>query len=184
MQTIVTNVGGSYGLEGDAGNYGYSSDVSGVISFAGGINDVSWIDANDEPLVSVQGTTDLTVNYNCGRWMNNAAILTLCGSGEMHPQADLVGVLNDKLIFTGEGHGWAGYGNSNTKFTQALDFTSDFLFPLLPCNSTTDITEFSKEERQLIKIIDILGRSSDVITNSPLFYIYSDGSVEHKIIIN
>ena len=184
VQTIVTNVGGSYGLEGDAGNYGYSSDVSGVISFAGGINDVSWIDANDEPLVSVQGTTDLTVNYNCGPGMNNAAILTLCGSVEMHPQADLVGVLNDKLIFTGEGHGWAGYGNSNTKFTQALDFTTDFLFPLLPCNSTTAITEFSKEERQLIKIIDILGRSSDVITNSPLFYIYSDGSVEHKIIIN
>ena len=184
VQTIVTNVGGSYGLEGDAGNYGYSSDVSGVISFAGGINDVSWIDANDEPLVSVQGTTDLTVNYNCGPGMNNAAILTLCGSGEMHPQADLVGVLNDKLIFTGEGHGWAGYGNSNTKFTQALDFTTDFLFPLLPCNSTTAITEFQEEERQLIKIVDILGRTSDVITNSPLFYIYSDGSVEHKIIIN
>ena len=93
-------------------------------------------------------------------------------------------MLNDKLIFNGEGHGWAGYGNSNTKFTQAVNFTSNFLFPLLPCNNTTDITEFSKEERQLIKIIDILGRSSDVITNSPLFYIYSDGSVEHKIIIN
>ena len=37
---------------------------------------------------------------------------------------------------------WLGYGNSNPKFTQALDFTTDFLFPLLPCNSTTAITEF------------------------------------------
>ncbi|MBT5354889.1 MAG: alpha/beta hydrolase, partial [Flavobacteriales bacterium] len=64
VQAIVNNVGGSYGLEGDAGNYGYSSDISGVISFAGGINDVNWIDANDEPLVSIQGTSDLTVNYN------------------------------------------------------------------------------------------------------------------------
>ena len=29
------------GLEGDAGNYGYSSEVSGVISFSGGINNVN-----------------------------------------------------------------------------------------------------------------------------------------------
>ena len=94
------------------------------------------------------------------------------------------GEVYTKAGINGEDHGWAGYGNSNPKFTQALDFTSDFLFHLLPCNNTTDITEFQEEERQLIKIIDILGRSSDVITNSPLFYIYSDGSVEHKIIIN
>ena len=64
VQAIVNNVSPVHGLEGDAGNYGYSSDISGVISFAGGINDVNWIDANDEPLVSIQGTSDLTVNYN------------------------------------------------------------------------------------------------------------------------
>jgi hypothetical protein len=183
VQTIVTNVGGGHALEGDAGNYGYPSELSGVISFAGGINDVSWIDSNDEPLVSIQGTNDVTVSYNCAPGLNQALVLTLCGSAEMHPQADLVGVINDKLIFTGEGHEWAAYGNSNPKFIQAIDFTSDFLFPLLPCNSTTNIAELSKEERKLIKIVDVLGRSSDVITNNPLFYIYSDGSVEHKIVI-
>ena len=46
------------GLEGDAGNNGYSSSVNGVISIAGGINDVNWIDDSDEPLVSVQGDAD------------------------------------------------------------------------------------------------------------------------------
>ncbi|MEC9209379.1 MAG: alpha/beta hydrolase [Bacteroidota bacterium] len=183
VQDIVTNLGGPNGLEGDAGNYGYSSELSGVISFAGGINDVSWIDSNDEPLVSVQGTNDATVSYNCGPGLNNSFVLTLCGAGEMHPQADLVGVINDKLIFSGEGHGWAGSGDGNPKFIQAIGFTSDFLFPLLPCNSTTDITEISQEERKLIKIVDVLGRVSSVTANNPLLYIYSDGSVEHKIII-
>jgi len=184
VQTIVNNVGGTNGLEGDAGNYGYSSDLSGVISFAGGINDINWIDGNDEPLVSVQGTDDLTVNYNCGPGQNIASVLTLCGSGEMHPKADAVGLLNDKLIFSGEGHNWAAYGNSNPKFIQAMDFTTDFLFPLLPCNNTTSISEEKTRNKKLIRITDMLGRNAKIISNSPLFYIYDDGSVEKKIILN
>ena len=181
VQTIVSNIGGTHGLEGDAGNYGYSSDVSGVISFAGGINDINWIDANDEPLVSVQGTNDLTVNYNCGPGQNIATVLTLCGTGEMHPRADYVGLVNDKLIFSAEGHTWAAYGNSNTKFIQAMDFTTDFLFPLLPCNNTTAINEFFKK-KQLIKIVDVLGRKTVRQKNTPQFYIYNDGTVEKKYI--
>ncbi len=183
VQAIVNNVGGSYGLEGDAGNYGYSSDISGVISFAGGINDVNWIDANDEPLVSVQGTSDLTVNYNCGPGQNLASVLTLCGSGEMHPRADNVGLHNEKLIFNGEGHTWAAYGNSNPKFVQALDFTTNFLYELLPCNNTTSISSVNSE-KNLIKITDLLGRKTERTINTPLFYIYSNGEVEKKIFVN
>ena len=181
VQTIVNNIGGSYGLEGDAGNYGYSSHVSGVISFAGGINDINWIGANDEPLVSVQGTNDVTVNYNCGPGQDITSVLTLCGSGEMHPRADFVALINDKLIFTGEGHTWAAYGNSNTKFIQAMDFTTDFLFPLLPCNNIMAVDEifFAK---QLIRIVDVLGRETVQQKDTPQFYIYNDGSVEKKYI--
>ena len=182
VQTIVNNTGGIYGLEGDAGNYGYSSAVSGVISFAGGINDVNWIDESDEPLGSIQGTADLTVNYNCGPGMNNPLILTLCGSGEMHPQADIVGLVNDKLIFNGTDHLWAAYGNSDPKFIQALEFTKDFLYPLLPCNSTTFINELLLE-KSLIKVVDVLGREVKPQHNTSLFYIYNDGSVEQRIII-
>ena len=183
VQTIANNVGGSYGLEGDAGNYGYPSSINGVISFAGGINNLDWIDGDDAPLVSIQGTEDLTVNYNCGPGLNNPLILTLCGAGEMHAIANNVGLLNDKLIFDGAGHNWAAYGNNDAKFIQALEFTTAFLFPLLPCNSITNTAEFT-QEKELIKIVDPLGRSSNKKTNIPLFYIYSDGSVEYKIIIN
>ena len=181
VQNLVSNIGGD--LEGDAGNYGYSSEVQGVISFAGGINDINWIDANDEPLVSIQGSNDVTVNYYCGPGTNNPLVLDLCGSGEMHPRADNVGILNDHLNFSGTDHAWAASGNSNAKFLDALEFTTDFLYPLLPCNNTTAIHEISSEKK-LIKITDILGREIRKQNNTALFYIYDDGSVEQKIIIN
>ena len=53
--------------------------------------------------------------------MNNPLVLTLCGSGEMHPQADMVGVINDKLIFTGENHSQM-YMETIAKFVQAINF--------------------------------------------------------------
>ena len=181
VQALVSTIGGN--LEGDAGNLGYSSDVQGVISVAGGINDVNWIDGNDEPLVSIQGTDDLTVNYYCGPGTNNPLVLELCGSGEMHPRADNVGLINDKLIFNGTDHLWAAYGNGNPKFVLALDFTSNFLFPLLPCNNTTSISEENTINKQLIRITDMLGRNASATTNATLFYIYDDGSVEKKMIL-
>lgn len=183
VQAIVNTLSPIYGLEGDAGNYGYSSDVSGVVSFAGGINDVNWIDGNDEPLVSIQGTADMTVNYNCGPGMNLSSILTLCGAGETHPRADIVGLLNDKLIFNGTDHLWAASGNSNSKFVQALDFTTNFLYQLLPCNQTASVSSMSKDEKKLLKIVDILGKQVSKKSNSPLFYLYDDGTVEKRIAI-
>ena len=41
----------------------------------------------------------------------------------------------------------------------------------------------SENKRTLIKIIDVLGREVNPTENITLFYIYDDGSVEKKIII-
>lgn len=180
IQSVAINLGG---LEGDAGNLGYSSTVNGVISFAGGIGNISWIDPNDEPLVSCHGDIDQTVNYNCGPGLGQATVIELCGSGEMHPQANLVGLANDKLVFSGLDHSWCSSANSSS-FIQAIDFTTDFLFPLLPCNSSTAISEVNSTQRKLLKITDMLGRVTAAKTNSLLFYIYEDGNVEMKIILN
>ena len=182
VQSIVSNISGTYGLIGDAGNYGYSDEVSGIISIAGGINDLSWIDENDEPIVSIQGTEDLTVNYNCGPGMNNPLILTLCGAGEIHPIANSKGIINEHLTFNGEDHSWPAYGNNNPKFIQALDFTTNFLFPLLPCNNITNIFDH-KNNKSVVEVVDVLGRKSVKVKNKSLFFINSDGTVNHKIII-
>ena len=50
--------------------------------------------------------------------------------------------------------------------------------------SITYIDDSKESKRKLIKIVDILGRTTTAKQiNTPLFYIYDDGSVEKKIII-
>jgi len=132
VQNLVANIGGT--LEGDSGNDGYSSEITAVFSFAGAINDLNWIDANDEPLVSVQGDADGTVSYNCAPGLGLTTVLTLCGTGEMHPQATSVGILNDFLTYPGIDHDWGVNGNGNPLFIQGTEFVVDFLYPILPCN--------------------------------------------------
>ena len=39
------------------------------------------------------------------------------------------------------------------------------------------------EVPKLIKIVDVLGREATPTQNTPLFYIYENGSVEKKILI-
>ncbi|MDA9228077.1 hypothetical protein N9O83_02730 [Flavobacteriales bacterium] len=50
-------------------------------------------------------------------------------------------------------------------------------------NTQTGIDNYALENRRLIKILDILGKESKEIKNQSLFYIYNDGTVEKKIII-
>jgi len=49
-------------------------------------------------------------------------------------------------------------------------------------NGTTAINEHISN-KELIKVTDILGRKTKGTKNEPLFYIYDDGTVEKKIII-
>lgn len=48
----------------------------------------------------------------------------------------------------------------------------------------TTIEEFAETSKKLIKIVDVLGKETQPKTNTPLFYIYKDGTVEKRIIIN
>ncbi len=83
-------------------------------------------------------------------------------------------VQNFTLPFSGTLHLLSGWfaGNSNTSC----------VFPFNINNSITDINEISNK-RNLLKITDILGREVNENRNTPLFYIYNDGTVEKKIII-
>ena len=48
---------------------------------------------------------------------------------------------------------------------------------------STTINESNFTNKKLIKVVDILGREINEKQNTPLFYIYDDGTVEKKIII-
>jgi len=39
------------------------------------------------------------------------------------------------------------------------------------------------KEREIVKVIDLLARENKGAQNQPLFYIYDDGTVEKKIIL-
>ena len=54
---------------------------------------------------------------------------------------------------------------------------------LIPYCNTTGTEEINNHIKGLIKISDILGRDVSVKKNTPLFYLYNDGTVEKKIII-
>ena len=179
VQAIANSLGG---LEGDAGNYGFSSSVNGVINFAGGIQQLSWIDSSDEPIFSAQGDNDVIVNYYCGPGLDNPFVLDLCGLGEIHPICDNLGILNEGLTFNNVDHNWV-IGNSQAEFNQAVNAASDFLYPILPCNQSTQIEDSNIFNKKLIKVVDILGREASAKIGAFLFYIYNDGTIEKKYIV-
>ena len=51
------------------------------------------------------------------------------------------------------------------------------------CQSVTTVQPEIIQDRRLLKIIDILGRETKPTINTSLFYIYDDGTVEKKLII-
>jgi len=89
------------------------------------------------------------------------------------------------------GHTWPGsnFPNSNgiTNYdinasVEIWNFFSKYDIHGL-INFSTEIVENTIEGRRLLKVIDVLGRENKRTKNEPLFYIYDDGTVEKKIII-
>ena len=55
---------------------------------------------------------------------------------------------------------------------------------LIPDCTGTMLEEIDGEPKGLIKITDVLGRTTQATSNNPLFYIYENGKVEKKIIVD
>jgi hypothetical protein len=106
FQTIALANGG---IDGNSGNDGYSTRVIGVASLAGAVNSTAWITASAPPTVFCQGTADGTVPYDCGLALTQYTLglyptINLCGSGEMAPRYDSLGIQYSLLPFPGSGH--------------------------------------------------------------------------------
>ncbi|MEM7104521.1 MAG: carboxylesterase family protein [Bacteroidota bacterium] len=81
--------------------------VKGIINHWGAIQNLNWIDttAHDNvPCLSFHGTQDLVVPYNCGNAFQLPIWPQICGSGEIHPRLDEVGIDNQLVTFYGAGH--------------------------------------------------------------------------------
>jgi hypothetical protein len=49
------------------------------------------------------------------------------------------------------------------------------------CGNSVHVGNITNIKKEIIKIVDILGREVNEIKNTPLFYIYNDGTVEKKL---
>lgn len=93
----------------------------------------------------------------------------------------------EELKVIGGGHDWPGsFGNMTIDANiEIWQFVSRYdINGLIGC-ITTSINENNgqNDNKQLIKIVDLLGRESKDFKSQPLFYIYDDGTVEKRIIL-
>ena len=132
----------SGGIEGNSGNFGFSSEVSGAILLAGAINTTNFLDENDPPIVSVHSTDDNTIDYECASPLGNLGISlldlpVLCGSGKIHDELDNIGIINDLYTFSFGGHSAPIINLEGT----VVPFISDFLHNLICQYSNIDEEE-------------------------------------------
>lgn len=126
------------GLEGTSGNDGYSSAVKGVINLCGAIKDVNWIQAGEEPIVSVHGTADGTVPYADG---NALDLVPVQGSASIKTRMDELGIYNDLQTIQGGDHMAHALPEN---FPNTVKFVADFLYPLVDCSSTVSSPTLTK----------------------------------------
>lgn len=82
-------------------------------------------------------------------------------------------------------------GETNQSFTPAN--TGNYAVEITSANCTilsdcflidyTSIEELLPTSKELVKIVDLIGRETQFIPNVPQIYIYSDGSIERKVVI-
>ena len=83
-------------------------------------------------------------------------------------------------------HDWPG-SSGNMDISASIEvwkFVSKFdINGLIDCNTTSNQEINSFQNRKILAITDMLGRNINQFKNTPLFYLYDDGTVEKKIII-
>jgi para-nitrobenzyl esterase len=128
------------GLDGESGNPGYSSEVSGILPVSGAMGDSDWIDAGDTtPACVFHGDADLTVTIDSATFVLFGLInvTTIEGSNYITNRMEEVGVEHCYHVTPGGGH--VPYLGNPTEYDMTLSLMSGFLHGLV-CNETFDCT--------------------------------------------
>lgn len=110
-------------LEGNSGNPGYWSVPQAVVNLCGAIGDTMWLEALDQPFVSVHTEDDAVVPYASDTANPGIPIILVHGSYSMHNRAMNIGLENPFLSFPTGGH----CGFLSTDFDTTLTFVKTFL---------------------------------------------------------
>ena len=124
-------------------------------------------------------TIDLTINPTpSGAVTQNGATLTATQTGATYQWIDC----DDESNIVGE---------INQAFTPAVTGSYAVIVTIGDCFKKSDcflvdftgIGELNNTPKQLIKIVDVVGRETPFKPNTPLLYIYDDGTVERKVVL-
>jgi hypothetical protein len=126
--SAVDTIGGT--LQGNSGNPGYSSNIKGVISLAGGLNQVSWLGYCSYPVVMAQGDSDVVVPYICAEpsvFGGSVHVpLSLCGLGSLQQSIGDNTPYSSTLVFPGAGH--VPWDANDTDFYMVDTLVTSFLY--------------------------------------------------------
>ena len=140
--------------------------------------------------IQVQGCTDSSAcNYNSlatiddfscyflsAQINQNGIDLEVIVSSGINPYSYLWSTGESSIIITPQQNGiyWVVVTDVNGCISDSMYYTVT--------NITTSFSEINTKKK-LVKTIDVLGRENKGKKNKPLFYIYSDGTVEKQIVI-
>lgn len=132
----IEGLGG--GIEGETGNSGYSSEISGIINMCGALKDTAYISENDPPMLNFHGTEDTVVPFGSETLflLGSFAITDVDGSASVAEQCDIKGVENCFEIYEGEGH--TPHTFNVAHFDTTLSIISNFLSHLVCPDITLD----------------------------------------------
>ena len=129
------------------------------------VDDVAWSNAN---WFGIDAQTSFSTNCNnaCTACTPTSSIITAEGlDSYTSPSGD---VYTTEGVYTDTIQNAAGCDSIIT-----IDLSMNF----------TGIGELNNTPKQLIKIVDVLGRETPFKPNTPLLYIYNDGTVERKVVL-
>ena len=125
----------------------------------------------DDAIVSFSHSFPISDTMNVTVYLrNDSAIL---------PDGNIVNCLFEDQIYWEVGVYPFG---SNSPWGRWEFITGDFSNPGVDLNVVLAVDDFSYQKKELVKIVDILGRETSFKNNHILFYIYSDGTTERKYI--
>jgi hypothetical protein len=117
-----------------------SIKIKAVLNYSGGLNDVSWIDSNDPPLISYHDDEDATVPYKNGyAQVFGQNIIALSGSYSIDSAATSVGILSELNTIEGsDGH--VTYFLDQEQTIKVINESAAYMFNMI-CSETADLSD-------------------------------------------
>jgi len=149
-------------LEGNSGNPGYSSKVSGVMNCWGAIIDYKWINAGDAPLFNTAGTNDKTVPFDSSYDYHGFKY----GPYILYQRCLQEGVATGWRPFVGAGH---TLDNSANKQDSCIQSMAAWLFTQLKTNKSNKKEEGAFHWEKDIQQFDSLNAVEKYGSNAIMF---------------